>query len=106
MGPRGGEQLVVAAQGQRDPIFHCQPGRLTRALDGVDDLAGQALPAQIVVDRQIEGDGRVALTALGDPAGVRSRLEAEGVAFDEQDRVSQDLRVRPERVAPEEDVAA
>jgi hypothetical protein len=41
----------------------------------------------------LKGDGRVADNALGDPAGARERLEAEGVMF-EDDQAAADQRIR------------
>jgi hypothetical protein len=39
-------------------------------------------------------DGRVGQDALGDPDGVRIKLEAEGIEFDKLGRAPQDARVR------------
>jgi alkylated DNA nucleotide flippase Atl1 len=44
--------------------------------------------------RVLKGDGTVADNALGDPEGVRERLEAEGVQF-EDDHARPEQRMRP-----------
>ena len=51
---RGGEQLGVAAERELDPVGHLEAGRLARVLDGVHDLAGQALADQLVVELELE----------------------------------------------------
>ena len=72
---------------------------------GAPPAAARRLNQQLIRDelpnahRVLKGDGRIALTALGEPDAVRARLEAEGVAFDDNDRASQEQRVRPAATA-------
>ena len=54
---RGGEQLLVAAERQLDPVLDLQPGALARVLHRVDDLAREPLAAQLVVELEVERDG-------------------------------------------------
>jgi hypothetical protein len=50
----GIEQLGVAGQRQLDAVRDLEPGLLSRVLNGVDDLAGKALAAQLVVELELE----------------------------------------------------
>jgi alkylated DNA nucleotide flippase Atl1 len=67
---------------------------------------------QMMIRHEIDGahrvlrfDGSVGATALGDPAEVRRRLEAEGVQF-EAGRADPDRRIRPPREERELEAAA
>ena len=51
---RGVEQVGVAAERELDPVGDLEPGGLARVLDGVDDLAREALADQLVVELELE----------------------------------------------------
>ena len=71
----GGEQLLVAAERQLDPVGDLQAGLFAGVLDGVDDLAGEALAAQLVVELELQGDG---VAGLGLDLVALQRLQGEG----------------------------
>ena len=51
---RGLDQVAVAAEQELDPVLDLEAGGLARVLDRVDDLARQALAAQLVVELELE----------------------------------------------------
>lgn len=67
---------------------------------GEHPAAARRLNQQLIRDepagchRVMKGDGTIGENALADPEGVRVRLEADGILFDEEGAASPDQRIR------------
>src|SRR3954454_10683278 len=70
-----GEELVVAIEAERDPVGDLEARLLARLLDRADDLAGQALAAELVIEVELERHG---VAGLGLHLVALERLHDEG----------------------------
>src|SRR5215212_1337051 len=57
VGLGGCEKVGVAGEGEVDAVGDLEARGFAGVLDGVDDLAGEALAAELVVELELEGDG-------------------------------------------------
>src|SRR4029079_5442480 len=51
------DQLVVPTQLERDPVRDLEAGLLASLLHGADDLPGEALAAELLVEVELNGHG-------------------------------------------------